>query len=156
MPGSLHALCRGRHLGQATPVVQCRGTLSLSRPSAPTPIALTAHRQDARGLALNPGKGRLPLLHSATQRQCGAVRFNGSGRDEYGLAPGGWAYEEPCEELSHRLQALRDATRNAAAVSEFIKVHEHCSGPEIDRLPDLLVVWNRDVNLSAFGSYDTG
>ena len=50
----------------------------------------------------------------------------------------------------------RDATRNAAAVSEVIKVHEHCSRPEIDRLPDLLVVCNRVVDLSAVDSDDTG
>ena len=85
-----------------------------------------------------------------------AVRINVLGRDEHGVVPGGKAYEELCEELSQRLLALRDATRCTGAVSEVIKVHEHYHGAEIDRLPDLLVVWNRNADLSAVGSDDIG
>jgi predicted AlkP superfamily phosphohydrolase/phosphomutase len=85
-----------------------------------------------------------------------AIRINLAGRDPYGIVAEGQAYLELCEELSQRLLKLRDATGERAAVGEVVKVHERYSGPEIGRLPDLLVVWNRDADLSAVGSDDIG
>ena len=41
-------------------------------------------------------------------------------------------------------------------VKDVIKLHDHYDGPELDRLPDLLVVWDRDADTSAASSPDIG
>ena len=82
----------------------------------------------------------------------GAVRINLAGREPHGVVQPGRDYDALCDELSGRLLDLRDAGGRVPAVSEVIKLHDCYHGPELARLPDLLVVWNRQADLSAMGS----
>lgn len=77
-----------------------------------------------------------------------ALRINLAGREAHGLvAPEDYA--ATCADLTRRLLALRDAGGARPALSEVIQVRRGYTGPALDRLPDLLLVWNRDADLRA-------
>lgn len=86
----------------------------------------------------------------------GAVRINLAGREQHGVVQPGGEYDAVCEDLARRLLGLRDAGGRLPAVSEVVRVHAHYDGPELDRLPDLLVIWNREADLQTIGSTDVG
>ncbi len=84
-----------------------------------------------------------------------AIRINLAGREPHGLVPAE-AYGTTCDELEERLLALTDASAERPAVSEVIRVHRQYAGPALDRLPDLLVVWNRTADLRCIRSREFG
>lgn len=86
----------------------------------------------------------------------GAIRINVAGRDPHGVVPPGRPYEELCAELTDRLLQVRDATGRKPLVSRVVKTHEVFSGPQLETLPDLMAVWNRDADTSAAVSPDFG
>jgi predicted AlkP superfamily phosphohydrolase/phosphomutase len=86
----------------------------------------------------------------------GAIRINVAGRDPHGIVPPGRAYDDLCIELTERLLQLRDASGTRPLVSRVVKTHEVFSGPQLDTLPDLMAVWNRDADTSAACSPDIG
>jgi predicted AlkP superfamily phosphohydrolase/phosphomutase len=81
----------------------------------------------------------------------GAVRFNLIGREPNGVVPAEH-YEALSDELSAKLLGMRDASGDKPAVAKVVKIREMFSGPALDRLPDLMVVWNRDADLSSVSS----
>jgi predicted AlkP superfamily phosphohydrolase/phosphomutase len=73
----------------------------------------------------------------------GAVRLNIVGREPTGvLRPD--EVDAYVERLRGELLALRNADTGARVVTDVVRVADEHHGEWLDRLPDLLVVWNRD------------
>ena len=79
----------------------------------------------------------------------GAVRINLKGREPAGRVSPGREYDELCEELSAKLQTLINVDTGGSAVDAVVKTADQFSGPCLDRLPDLLVLWNRTAPIHA-------
>ena len=91
--------------------------------------------------------GRVCFTVPHNSKSC-AVRINVKGRDPFGVVTAGRDYDEVCEQLTSKLFELRDASGEHKVVKEVIKIHDHYNGPELARLPDLMVVWDQDADLS--------
>ena len=121
---------------------------------------------DRLSLALRQLKRRIAnkARHSARQRyftvphtdNAGAVRISLKGREPDGLVEPGAEYAALCDEICERLMAIRDATGETAIVSDIVKIRSEYDGPDLDLLPDLLVVWNRDANTASIRSPEIG
>ena len=86
----------------------------------------------------------------------GAVRICLRGREPDGLVEPGAEYDALCNEIGERLMAIRDATGEHPIVSEIIKIRSDYDGPNLDLLPDLFVVWNRNAETASIRSPDIG
>lgn len=82
-------------------------------------------------------------------QNAGAIRINLVGREPGGRVHPGQEFDKLCDELSVQLHSLTNADTGEAVVDEVVKVAERFAGPELDRLPDLLVVWNRSAPIHA-------
>ncbi|MFW2439305.1 MAG: alkaline phosphatase family protein [Arenicellales bacterium] len=82
----------------------------------------------------------------------GCIRINLTGRDPHGVVSQGQEYDDLCSELTERLLLLRDASGDVPLVSKIVKLHDHYSGPSLDLMPDLMVIWNREADVSAVSS----
>ena len=85
----------------------------------------------------------------------GAVRVNLQGRDPTGIV-GADDYDGLIDRLCEQLLRIRDASGNEPLITDIVKVRRHYDGPELDRLPDLLLTWNRAADVSAVSSPDIG
>lgn len=86
----------------------------------------------------------------------GAVRVSLKGREPDGLVEPGAEYAAVCDEICERLLAIRDATGEKPIVAEIIRIREDYEGPNLDLLPDLYVVWNREANPESIKSPEIG
>ena len=86
----------------------------------------------------------------------GAVRISLKGREADGLVEPGAEYDALCGEINERLMTIRDATGETPIVSEIVKVRSDYDGPNLDLLPDLFVVWNRNAATASIHSPDIG
>ena len=116
--------------------------------------------------ALRQSKRRVAnkARHSSRQRyftiphtdNSGAVRISLKGREPDGLVEPGAEYAALCDEICERLMAIRDATGDTAIVSDIVRVRSEYNGPNLDLLPDLFVVWNRNAKTATVHSPDIG
>ena len=81
----------------------------------------------------------------------GAVRINLKGREANGKIEPGPEYERLCDELAHDLSGLVNADTGTPVVKEVVRTATTYSGPFVNVLPDLLVVWNKIEPLTAMG-----
>jgi predicted AlkP superfamily phosphohydrolase/phosphomutase len=81
----------------------------------------------------------------------GAVRINLKGREANGKIEPGPEYERLCDELAHDLSALVNADTGTPVVKEVVRTETTYSGPFVNDLPDLLVVWNQTEPLTTIG-----
>lgn len=110
---------------------------------------LRSQRLRAAAGARNRGGHRYSMVPH--NDDASAIRINLAGREAHGVvAPE--AYDATCDELEACLAELQDASGRRPAVSEVIRVHRHYAGPALNRLPDLLVVWNRSADLNRIRS----
>jgi predicted AlkP superfamily phosphohydrolase/phosphomutase len=79
----------------------------------------------------------------------GAVRINLKGREPAGRVSPGREYDELCEHLSAKLKTLINVDTGGPAVDSVVKTADQFAGPCLDRLPDLLVLWNRSAPIHA-------
>jgi predicted AlkP superfamily phosphohydrolase/phosphomutase len=86
----------------------------------------------------------------------GAIRFNVVGRERNGIVKRGAEYDAWCETLRRNLLQLTDPDTGRRVVSEVLKTSDVYTGEYLDKLPDLLVVWNRERAISAIASPKTG
>jgi predicted AlkP superfamily phosphohydrolase/phosphomutase len=86
----------------------------------------------------------------------GAVRISLRGREPGGLVEPGAEYDALCDEISKRLLAIRDAAGEKPIVSEIVKVRSDYDGPNLDLLPDLFVIWNREAAAESIKLPDIG
>lgn len=82
-------------------------------------------------------------------QNAGAIRINLVGREPDGRVKPGYEFDELCEQLSAKLKSLTNADTGGPVVDEVVKISERFAGPHLDRLPDLLVVWNRSAPIHA-------
>jgi len=86
----------------------------------------------------------------------GAIRFNVVGREPNGRVKRGDEYDALCVTLRRNLMELRNPDTGKPAVSDVLKTSDLYSGPYLDQLPDLLVVWNREQTISSVASEKIG
>ncbi|NBB82367.1 MAG: hypothetical protein GVY28_03085 [Alphaproteobacteria bacterium] len=73
----------------------------------------------------------------------GAVRFNLAGREAEGKVDPGAEYRELLQKVRDDLMALRIVDTGEPAVDKVILADEAHAGPRRDRVPDMLIEWNR-------------
>ena len=90
----------------------------------------------------------------ANDRTAG-VRFNLAGREPQGTVAEA-DYDKLCEQLCEALYALKNPESGEPVVREILKTRDHYSGPFLQRLPDLLVTWNRSHAINFIESEQVG
>lgn len=88
--------------------------------------------------------------------QAGAVRFNVIGRDPKGLIAPGAQLQAQIEWLSTALMELEDPASGRKLVTDIVRTEHAFAGDHHDRLPDLLVVWDRSAPIFAARSSRIG
>jgi len=73
----------------------------------------------------------------------GALRLHVTGRDAGGMVAAGEPYRALCRQLAEEIGELRDAETGHRIVAEVLVSQDAFPGPQLDRLPDLFVVWER-------------
>ena len=74
----------------------------------------------------------------------GGVRINLKGREAHGMVEPGREYDELCETITKELLEVRKVPSGVPLAARVIKTHDYYEGRALDRLPDLLVEWNRE------------
>lgn len=72
----------------------------------------------------------------------GGVRINLKGREAHGIVEPN-DYDGLLDALSRDLREVINVESGEPLVEEIVKTHDHYTGPYLDRLPDLAVVWNK-------------
>ena len=86
----------------------------------------------------------------------GCIRINLKGREPEGTVEPGAAYEAACRELKAALEELTDPNTGKPAVREVLMVDQTFPGPRRDHLPDLVVLWDAAVPITALASSRIG
>ena len=84
-----------------------------------------------------------PFFPIAHNESAGAIRLNVAGREPNGRIRRGEEYDTVCRTLAQDLAEIRDADTDLPLVEKVLPIQQIYRGPEVDNLPDLLVVWNR-------------
>jgi predicted AlkP superfamily phosphohydrolase/phosphomutase len=160
--GMSHAL--GRH--QLLPEVLCRLGLSVALPSPPDRRGpMEAVRAIGRRLpsparsavrrwlqrTARPGSFKLPRVSVDTQAsRCfvvpnglliSGIRLNLAGREPDGIVQPGKEAETLFHDLARDLLAIREERTQAPLVQRVFRTADLYEGPNLDRLPDILVEW---------------
>ena len=123
---------------------------------APRQFRQNSRNAKARiGLRLQ-GASRRPYYSVPHNDNAGAIRLNLVGREPHGVVTRGDDYDWLCARLSEQLLRIKDASGNIPLVSEIIKTHDCYGGPEVEVLPDLLVIWNREADVREISSPEIG
>ncbi|MBE9126810.1 MULTISPECIES: alkaline phosphatase family protein [unclassified Coleofasciculus] len=85
-----------------------------------------------------------------------AIRLNVVDREPHGLIKRGQEYNEICDFLRHSLSTVKNIETGTPLVEEVIQVNQLYQGQALDRLPDLVVLWNRDYPIRQVGSEELG
>ena len=86
----------------------------------------------------------------------GLIRINLKGREPKGKVEPGREFDAVCEQLITAFKELRDVSTGKPAVTDVYKLRDLLKGPLIDELPDLVVLWQRGVPISAVESERLG
>jgi predicted AlkP superfamily phosphohydrolase/phosphomutase len=87
---------------------------------------------------------------------CGAIRVNVLGREPAGLVAPGQEYEDLCSALEAELLTLVNVETGKSAVQRVLRPAELFDGPEVARMPDLLVEWRQDSPIRSLASPTVG
>lgn len=74
----------------------------------------------------------------------GAIRVSVRGRDHKGLVEPGDEYREVCESIATGLTELKDAATGRPVVRRVTLTHDVFSGPFLEQLPDITVLWEQN------------
>jgi len=103
--------------------------------------------------------------HDRSERLCfdvphndisGAIRVNLVGREPEGRVHRGEELDALYESLRNDLLDLVNLDTGEPVVEDLVRVSDHCSGPELDRMPDFFVLWRRDAPIDRVGSKKVG
>jgi predicted AlkP superfamily phosphohydrolase/phosphomutase len=86
----------------------------------------------------------------------GGVRINLLGREAKGLVEPGEEYDRVCQEVTENLQSFINVDTGRPLVREVVRTDRIYRGERLDRLPDLLVHWNREEPILRVTSPTTG
>ena len=78
-----------------------------------------------------------------TNDNCGGIRLNVAGREAQGVVQRGEEYDALCASIREDLMQIINLDSGEPIVREVLKTRDLFTGPEVDQLPDLNVVWNR-------------
>jgi predicted AlkP superfamily phosphohydrolase/phosphomutase len=73
----------------------------------------------------------------------GAIRVSVRGRDRHGLVEPGEEYRRVCRDIASALGELTDPESGRPVVRQITLSGEEFTGPYLDRLPDLTVLWDQ-------------
>jgi predicted AlkP superfamily phosphohydrolase/phosphomutase len=82
----------------------------------------------------------------------GAIRISVRGRDFGGMVQPGEEYEGVCRDISQALGELVDPDTGKPVVKRIGITREEFSGPYLDSLPDLTVLWDQSFNWNSIAS----
>jgi predicted AlkP superfamily phosphohydrolase/phosphomutase len=82
----------------------------------------------------------------------GCIRINLEGREPEGTVAPGADYEEACHDLRSALQELTNPATGERAVRDVVIADQAFPGPRRAHLPDLVVLWNPAMPISALAS----
>jgi len=125
-------------------------------PLVPTSIRKKTKRAKARArskVRAATGQRFYSIPHN---ENAGAIRLSVVGREPNGMVLPGKPYDEACVEISEQLLAIKDASGTVPIISRIVKVHDEYSGPALEALPDLMIIWNREADLSRVSSPQIG
>jgi predicted AlkP superfamily phosphohydrolase/phosphomutase len=86
----------------------------------------------------------------------GAIRVNLVGREPEGRVHPGEEFEALFQSLRSDLLDLVNLETGRPVVEDVVKVADDCVGPELDRMPDFFVIWNREAPIDRVGSARVG
>jgi predicted AlkP superfamily phosphohydrolase/phosphomutase len=86
----------------------------------------------------------------------GYIRINVRGREPEGIVEPGAEYQALCRELADMLRELRNPATGESAVREVIITEEALPGPRTDQLPDIIVCWSDEAQITALESSRIG
>jgi predicted AlkP superfamily phosphohydrolase/phosphomutase len=85
-----------------------------------------------------------------------AIRINVVGREPNGLIKRGEEYNEICDLVRQSVSTLKNLETGTPLVEDVIQVNQIYRGQALDRLPDIIVLWNREYPLRVVGSEELG
>jgi predicted AlkP superfamily phosphohydrolase/phosphomutase len=74
----------------------------------------------------------------------------------HGIVQPGEEYEALCRQLVADLSEVKNAESGEPLAVEIFQVRDHYSGPNLDKLPDILMSWNRSHPINAATSEKIG
>lgn len=86
----------------------------------------------------------------------GCIRLNVIGREPHGIVQPGVEYEAVCRELSFALEQLTNPRTGRPAVRQVVRVDEVFPGERRDYLPDLIILWSEEAEITALHSPSFG
>ncbi len=73
----------------------------------------------------------------------GAIRISVKGRDKHGLVEPGSEYKRVCRDIADALRELKDPQSGRPVVRQVTVIHDEFSGPFLNLLPDITVLWDQ-------------
>ncbi len=73
----------------------------------------------------------------------GAIRISVKGRDKHGLVEPGPEYKRVCRDIADALGELKDPQTGRPVVRQVTLIHDEFSGPFLNLLPDITVLWDQ-------------
>lgn len=92
---------------------------------------------------VQPGKSRRKYFEIIINDASGGIRLNVKGREPDGQVEPGEEYDQICAMLTRELLAVNNVATGQKLVAEVLRSRDVYSGQHVDRLPDLMVIWNR-------------
>jgi predicted AlkP superfamily phosphohydrolase/phosphomutase len=117
--------------------------------SAPGPvrkllIPLQARRFEATvQRRIQPARATRKFFEMHLNGATGGVRINLKGREANGIVEPGAEYEDVCAQLTRDLMEVMNPDTGKPLVAVVRRASDLYEGPYFDRMPDLLVEWNR-------------
>lgn len=99
-----------------------------------------------------PSRPYFALPHSMN---AAAIRINLKGRERTGVIEAKH-YDRVCDELELKLMSIKDADSGIAVVDHIVRTKNSYMGSNVEFLPDLLVVWQRDQRVTRVSIPDVG
>jgi predicted AlkP superfamily phosphohydrolase/phosphomutase len=86
----------------------------------------------------------------------GAIRINLQGREPRGRIAAGEEYQRVCDQITTALLELRHIETGRPVVKEVVHTHRIYSGPHLEALPDLMVLWANESLVTGVSSPRVG
>ena len=86
----------------------------------------------------------------------GAVRVNRAGREPNGRIQPGGEYDAFLAQLQRDILEIRNLDNDRPIATDVVRTDELCTGPHLDELPDLFVLWSREAPIERIASPKIG
>jgi len=96
--------------------------------------------------------GGLPFFGVPNNDVYGAIQINVRGREPAGQIASGREFDQMCDLLENELATWTNLETGEPLVQRVVRIETCYAGPELGKLPDLLVEWNRSAPIRSIGS----